>query len=94
MNHRERILALTVLAVAILGAEASCSNSSSLTALSAVHVQTVEAEQDLNKKKAEEKKENDDRALILTRDPARCSGSVSVCRRTKTRRKSLKKANR
>ena len=92
MNHRERILALTVLAVAILVGGGVLFKFLFLDALSAVHVQTADAEQELDKKKAEvDRRSGDDRTVdpdAATR--AWRSGSVSACRRTKTRQKELK----
>ena len=85
MNHRERILALTVLVVAIVVGGGVVFKFLFLDSLNAINLQTADAEQDLKKKQAEEKKDADDRppSRNATRDWA--SGSTSVCRRTKTR---------
>ncbi|HBI43659.1 MAG TPA: hypothetical protein DDY78_12540 [Planctomycetales bacterium] len=69
MNSRERILALTVVAVAILVGGGVLFKFLFLDALTALRVQTDDAEQDLDKKQAELTKESQDRKTILTGDP-------------------------
>ncbi len=69
MNRRERILALTVLIVAVVVGGGVLFKFLFLDALAAIRLQVNDAEQDLNKKTAEEKKLNDDREAIVARDP-------------------------
>jgi hypothetical protein len=69
MNPRERILALTVVTVAILVGGGVLFKFLYLDALFAVYAQTAEATQELDKKNAELDKEAADRKAILSRDP-------------------------
>jgi hypothetical protein len=69
MNPRERILALTVVTVAILVGGGVLFKFLFLDALAALKVQTDDAEQDLDKKQAELTKELQDRQTILRGDP-------------------------
>jgi hypothetical protein len=69
MNHRERILALTVLVVAILVGGGVVFKFLFLDSLSAINLQAADAEQDLKKKQAELKKIEEDQAAIVERDP-------------------------
>jgi hypothetical protein len=69
MNPRERILALTVVTVAILVGGGVLFKFLFLDSLTALKVQTDDAEQDLGKKQAELAKESQDRQKILDGDP-------------------------
>ena len=69
MNARERILALIVVTVAILVGGGVLFKFLYLDALSALKLQTTDAEQDLDKKQAELEKELADRKAIVSRDP-------------------------
>jgi hypothetical protein len=69
MNRRERILALTVLAVAILVGGGVLFKFLFLNTLAAINAQADVAEQELDKKQAELAKETLDRQAILRRDP-------------------------
>jgi hypothetical protein len=69
MNPRERILALTVVTVAMLVGGGVLFKFLFLDALAALKVQSADAEQDLDKKQAELEKELADRKAIVSRDP-------------------------
>ena len=91
MNPRERILALTVVTVAILVGGGVLFKFLFLDSLFAIYAQTAEATQELDKKNAELDKEAADRKTILSRDPRLAQWQRLSLPEDKNQEKELKK---